>query len=136
MDRTGGNRPRPECVSVVAFKIDRDLFGLTLVSITFGRISAEGRTIRYAVDDESAAFGGPANSTCRLWAAAVAANAEFRVLLLLADSFCYAMNRRPMLGLNARAYGVIHKPARFSTLNQRRCAAVKPIHNESATAPR
>jgi len=37
-------------------EIDRDLFGLTLVSVTFGRINAEGRTIRRAVDDESAAL--------------------------------------------------------------------------------
>ena len=37
-------------------EIDRDLFGLTLVSVTFGRISAEGRTILRAGADESAAL--------------------------------------------------------------------------------
>jgi predicted DNA-binding WGR domain protein len=38
------------------FDIDRDLFGATVVSVTFGRVGAEGRTIRRVVSDESAAL--------------------------------------------------------------------------------
>jgi predicted DNA-binding WGR domain protein len=37
-------------------EIDHDLFGATLVSVTFGRIGSDGRTIRRAVADESAAL--------------------------------------------------------------------------------
>ena len=37
-------------------EVDRDLFGVSLVSVTFGRTGTRGRTIRTAVRDELAAF--------------------------------------------------------------------------------
>ncbi len=45
-------------------EIERDLFGVMLVSVTFGRTGTQGRTIRRVVHDESAAMGVGATITC------------------------------------------------------------------------
>jgi hypothetical protein len=37
-------------------EIERDLFGVAVISVTFGRTGSPGRTVRRAVRDESAAF--------------------------------------------------------------------------------
>jgi hypothetical protein len=40
------------------------------------------------------------------------------------------------IGSEAMAYGFIHKPARFSTMNGRLRTPTKPVHDESVTARR
>ena len=46
-------------------EIERDLFGVMLVSVTFGRTGTQGRTIRRVVDDESAAMALARRSLAR-----------------------------------------------------------------------
>ena len=36
-------------------EIERDLFGVLVVSVTFGRVARTGRTLRHAMPDEAAA---------------------------------------------------------------------------------
>jgi hypothetical protein len=46
-------------------EIERDLFGVILVGVTFGRTGTQGRTIRRVVHDESAAMAVARRSLAR-----------------------------------------------------------------------
>jgi len=61
-------------------EIEHDLFGSTLVSVTFGRTGTQGRTIRRGVRDESAAMALVRRSLVRRATAVKRCGAAYRVV--------------------------------------------------------
>ena len=55
MRRVARGKSRAECEPVWVCRIERDLFGACVVSVTFGRAGTRGRTIRRIVPDDAAA---------------------------------------------------------------------------------
>lgn len=60
--------------------VERDLFGVPVVSVTFGRVARTGRTLRYAVADDAAADGFVRRALARRAGAHKRCGAVYRVV--------------------------------------------------------
>lgn len=61
-------------------EVERDLFGVLVVSVTFGRVARTGRTLRHAMPDEAAAARFVRNALARRAGAKKRCGASYRVV--------------------------------------------------------
>ena len=61
-------------------EVERDLFGVLVVSVTFGRVARTGRTLRHAMPDEAAAARFVRNALTRRAGAKKRCGASYRVV--------------------------------------------------------
>ena len=61
-------------------ELGRDLFGVLVVSVTFGRVARTGRTLRHAMPDEAAAARFVRNALARRAGAKKRCGASYRVV--------------------------------------------------------
>ena len=61
-------------------EVERDLFGVLVVSVTFGRVARTGRTLRHAMPDEAAAARFVRNALARRAGAKNRCGASYRVV--------------------------------------------------------